>query len=86
MRAVSPALCGKPRPGIAKPPGLQVAAVPLVSICFTWWHVWLGIKMCFYPVHFKGCCKPFLGWQGIVPRRSNVMAERACDIMVRETL
>jgi uncharacterized membrane protein YheB (UPF0754 family) len=38
--------------------------------------------MCFYPVRFKGCCKPFLGWQGIVPRRSNVMAERACDIMV----
>ena len=63
---------------------MQVAAVPLVSICFTWWHVWLGIKMCFYPVHFKGCCKPFLGWQGIVPRRSNVKAERACDIMVRE--
>merc|ERR1719506_348104 len=60
----------------------QVAAVPLVSICFTWWHVWLGIKMCFNPVHFRGCCKPFLGWQGIVPRRSNVMAERACDIMV----
>jgi uncharacterized membrane protein YheB (UPF0754 family) len=60
----------------------QVACVPLVSIAFTWWHVWLGIKMCFYPVRFRGCCEPWLGWQGIVPRRSNIMAERACDIMV----
>ena len=39
-------------------------SIPLVSLLFTWWHVWLGIQMCFYPVEFVGCCKPYLGWQG----------------------
>jgi len=57
-------------------------SIPLVSIIFTWWHVWLGIQMCFYPVNFVGCCKPYLGWQGIVPRRAHVMASRSCDIMI----
>eukprot|EP00397_Hematodinium_sp_SG-2012_P027405 GEMP01028794.1.p1 GENE.GEMP01028794.1~~GEMP01028794.1.p1 ORF type:complete len:478 (+),score=73.57 GEMP01028794.1:90-1523(+) len=61
---------------------LKLASIPLVSIIFTWWHVWLGIQMCWYPVEFIGCCKPYLGWQGIVPRRAHVMASRACDIMV----
>lgn len=61
---------------------IQYASIPLVSIVFTWWHVWLGIKMCFYPVEFVGCCKPFLGWQGIVPRRAQTMAARSCDIMI----
>lgn len=57
-------------------------SIPVVSIVFTWWHVWLGIKMCFYPVEFIGCCKPYLGWQGIVPRRAQTMATRSCDIMI----
>jgi len=61
---------------------VKYASIPLVSIVFTWWHVWLGIKMCFYPVEFKGCCAPYLGWQGIVPRRARIMAERSCDIMI----
>jgi len=60
----------------------KYCSIPLVSIMFTWWHVWLGIKMCFYPVEFVGCCKPFLGWQGIVPRRAHIMASRSCDIMI----
>lgn len=44
--------------------------------------------MCFYPVEFVGFKRPtifgepFLGWQGIVPRRAKVMAERSCDIMI----
>jgi len=62
-------------------------SIPLVSIIFTWWHVWLGIQMCFYPVEFVGCCPPVgcwpgCGWQGIVPRRAHIMAERSCDIMI----
>jgi len=60
----------------------KYVSIPLVSIIFTWWHVWLGIQMCFYPVNFVGCCDPYLGWQGIVPRRAHIMATRACDIMI----
>ena len=61
---------------------VKYSSIPAVSILFTWWHVWLGMKMCFYPVEFKGCWKPYLGWQGIIPRRAGVMAERSCDLMV----
>lgn len=61
-------------------------SIPLVSVLFTWWHVWLGIKMCFYPVEFVGCCPPVFGWQGIVPRRAHIMAERSCDIMIGKLL
>jgi uncharacterized membrane protein YheB (UPF0754 family) len=61
-------------------------SIPLVSIVFTWWHVWLGIKMCFYPVHFVGCLPPVCGWQGIVPRRAHIMASRSCDIMIGKLL
>jgi len=60
---------------------LKMASIPAVSVCFTWWHVWLGLQMCWYPVNFKGY-PPFLGWQGIVPRRAHIMAERSCDIMI----
>lgn len=60
---------------------LKKASIPLVSVCFTWWHVWLGIQMCFYPIEFHGI-PPCLGWQGIVPRRASIMASRACDIMI----
>jgi len=60
---------------------LKVASIPVVSVCFTWWHVWLGLQMCWYPVEFCGI-PPCLGWQGIVPRRAHVMAERSCDIMI----
>lgn len=65
---------------------LKYLSIPLVSILFTWWHVWLGIKMCFYPVNFVGCCPPVCGWQGIVPRRAKVMASRSCDLMIGRLL
>jgi len=62
-------------------------SIPLVSVLFTWWHVWLGIQMCFYPVEFfPQCGRPVFGWQGIVPRRARIMAERACDIMIGKLL
>jgi len=60
----------------------KYTTIPVVSLCFTWWHVWLGIKMCFYPVEFIGCCPPVLGWQGIVPRRAEIMASRSCELMI----
>eukprot|EP00928_Gymnodinium_smaydae_P088879 TRINITY_DN72918_c0_g1_i1.p1 TRINITY_DN72918_c0_g1~~TRINITY_DN72918_c0_g1_i1.p1 ORF type:complete len:543 (-),score=140.13 TRINITY_DN72918_c0_g1_i1:283-1911(-) len=61
-------------------------SIPLVSVIFTWWHVYLGIKMCFYPVEFVGCLPPVCGWQGIVPRRAHIMAARSCDIMIGKLL
>lgn len=60
---------------------LKYASIPIVSVAFTYWHVWLGIQMCWYPIEFVGY-PPVFGWQGIVPRRAGIMAERSCDLMI----
>lgn len=42
----------------------------------------IAIKMMFYPLEFFGIKEPWLGWQGIVPRKCEKMARIACDTMV----
>jgi uncharacterized membrane protein YheB (UPF0754 family) len=71
---------------------VKLFSVPLVSLLFTWFHVWLALVMMFYPINFYGCPKrpivprwldlPINGWQGIVPRKAAVMAQRCCDKMI----
>ena len=71
---------------------LKLFSVPLVSLLFTWFHVWLALVMMFYPIDFYGCPKrpivpkwldlPINGWQGIVPRKAGIMAERCCEKMI----
>lgn len=72
-------------------PVLKVVSVPLVSLLFTWFHVWLALQMMFYPIKFYGCGKavvprwlglPINGWQGIVPRKADIMAQRCCEKMI----
>lgn len=60
----------------------KIFSVPLICLVFTWFHVWLALMMMFYPINFIGCCKPYIGWQGIVPRKAATMAERACNKMI----
>jgi uncharacterized membrane protein YheB (UPF0754 family) len=56
----------------------------VVAIAFTWFHVSLALKMCFYPVGFQGF--EFLGvrigWEGIIPQKARKMAEKSCDLIV----
>ncbi|HEY0975244.1 MAG TPA: DUF445 domain-containing protein [Solimonas sp.] len=42
----------------------------------------IAIKMMFYPLDFIGIKPPFLGWQGIIPRKAGKMASIACDTLV----
>ncbi|MBY8964829.1 DUF445 family protein [Algiphilus sp.] len=42
----------------------------------------IAIKMMFNPIEFVGIKEPWLGWQGIVPRKCAKMARIACDTMV----
>jgi len=74
--------------GFAK---LKVLSVPLVCMMFTWFHVWLALQMMFFPIKFFGIGQPIVpdwlglpinGWQGIVPRKAGVMAERACKALI----
>jgi len=70
----------------------KLFSVPLVCLVFTWFHVWLALLMMFYPLNFYGLpCRPIVpewlglpinGWQGIVPRKAHIMAERVCDTMI----
>jgi uncharacterized membrane protein YheB (UPF0754 family) len=45
----------------------------------------VAIKMMFYPLEFKGF-PPYLGWQGIVPRRAARMASIATDTMTGDLI
>jgi len=66
---------------------IELESIPIVSVIFTWGHIWLAIQMMFYPIKFRG---PWnfrgsgygIGWQGVVPRKAGIMAEKTCDLML----
>jgi len=55
-------------------------SMPLISAIVGWGTNVVAIKMTFYPIEFFGK-PPFLGWQGIVPRKAVKMSEIAVDLM-----
>lgn len=56
-------------------------SIPLWAGCIGWLTNKLAIQVTFYPVDFIGV-PPFLGWQGIIPRKGRKMA----TILVDNTL
>jgi len=66
----------------ARPDFWQIIAIPFVAGLIGWGTNWLAVQMTFYPVNFIGFMKPWLGWQGIIPRK----AEKMTGIMVDNTL
>lgn len=64
---------------------IQLASIPIVSVVFTYCHIWLALWLTFYPIEFVGIGRipgtnvgnP--GWQGIIPFK----AERMARISVR---
>ncbi len=54
-------------------------SIPFVAAIVTWVHVWFAMKMVFYPLEFVGIWKPWIGWQGIVPRKAGKMAAITVD-------
>lgn len=61
------------------------AAMPLVAAGIGYVTKILAIKMMFGPLEFIGI-KPYLGWQGVVPRKAARMAETAVDTLTRRLL
>nr|WP_293374153.1 DUF445 domain-containing protein [Nevskia sp.] len=55
-------------------------SMPFVAAAIGYVTKIVAIKMMFEPIEFIGI-KPFLGWQGIVPRKAATMASIACDTM-----
>jgi len=62
----------------------QSAIILGVSVSFTWFHIWLALKMCFAPLEFRGVTVAGLsfGWEGIVPSKASRMANKSCDLMI----
>ena len=56
-------------------------SMPIVAAAIGYITKIAAIHMMFFPLEFKGLKPPYLGWQGIIPRRAKQMAEMACDIM-----
>ncbi|TGL51303.1 DUF445 domain-containing protein [Leptospira kemamanensis] len=50
-----------------------------------WVTNWLALKMTFYPIHFIGI-PPYLGWQGIIPRKAHKMASKSVDVITERLL
>ncbi len=59
---------------------LLYASMPFVAAAIGYVTKIVAIRMMFEPIEFWGI-KPYLGWQGIVPRKAAVMASIACDTM-----
>ena len=46
----------------------------------------VAIRMMFQPIEFVGLKAPYLGWQGIVPRKAAVMASISCDLLTNRLI
>ena len=66
------------------PQFFAMLTIPFVTAIVTWAHVWMALKMVFYPITFWGFhLGPLpIGWQGIVPRK----AGRISGIITDNTL
>jgi uncharacterized membrane protein YheB (UPF0754 family) len=51
--------------------------VPILAAAVGWFTNWLAIQMSFYPVKFIGM--GIIGWQGVIPRKSEKMAHICID-------
>ena len=67
-----------------RPDHLAILSIVPVTAFVTWAHVWMALKMVFYPIKFWGFhIGPLpVGWQGIVPRK----AVRISGIITDNTL
>lgn len=61
------------------------ASMPFVAALIGYVTKIVAIRMMFQPIEFMGI-KPFLGWQGIVPRKAAIMAGIACDTMTTKLI
>ena len=57
-------------------------SIPVVAAIIGYVTKLVAIRMMFEPLEFMGI-RPYLGWQGIVPRRAARMASIAVDTMTR---
>ncbi|KAL7539746.1 hypothetical protein ACHAWF_006496 [Thalassiosira exigua] len=85
VRDVWNELCSRP---------IQYATIPAVAAFLGLYTNWMGVKMLFYPIEYVGTewyRQPFvpygfLGWQGVVPCKTEKMANRLVHIVTDRLL
>ena len=58
-------------------------SIPLMAAFVGWFTNWLAIQMSFHPVNFIGI-GPWLGWQGVIPRKAEKMAHICVDRTLKQ--
>ncbi|WP_039928815.1 DUF445 domain-containing protein [Leptospira yanagawae] len=61
------------------------ATIPFTYALIGWVTNWLALKMTFYPIQFIGY-PPYLGWQGIIPRKANKIAQNFVEVITEKLL
>lgn len=62
-----------------RPDFWSFVAIPFIAAFVGWFTNWIAIKMTFWPLEFVGYKKLYLGWQGIIPAKSEKMAGITVD-------
>ena len=80
---------------------IEYASIPIISVLFTYFHIWLALWLTFFPIRYVGCCqlphddktwlaRTFgnmgLGWQGIIPFKAAGMARKSVKLMTEKLL
>ncbi|MGH8432541.1 MAG: hypothetical protein ACREUF_19300 [Solimonas sp.] len=73
----------------ARPDFWGFICIPIVAAVVTWVHVWMALKLMFYPIDFIGLRSdwprrlginfPGFGWQGLIPMKARKMAGIVTD-------
>ncbi|MCG8671855.1 MAG: DUF445 family protein [Pseudomonadales bacterium] len=61
-------------------------SIPFISAAVGYGTNWVCIKMMCYPINFWGIKPPYLGWQGVVPRRAPHIAGIQVDLMTQNLI
>ncbi|OUS27068.1 hypothetical protein A9Q99_17865 [Gammaproteobacteria bacterium 45_16_T64] len=61
-------------------------SMPLICAVVGYGTNWVCIKMMCYPIKFVGIKPPYLGWQGVVPRRAPHIAGIQVDLMTKHLI
>lgn len=64
----------------------KYASMPVISAFVGYMTNVVAIYMMFHPIKFIGVMEPFLGWQGIVPRKAAKMAGIAVETITEKLL
>jgi uncharacterized membrane protein YheB (UPF0754 family) len=65
---------------------IGIILMPFTYGFIGWFTNWVALKMTFHPLKFWGIYPPYLGWQGIIPKKAHKMASKSVDIITGRLL